>query len=263
MKPGLLEVALDKISLNPYQPRKHFCQEELEELAASIKDLGIIQPPVVRPTSNGHYELISGERRFRAAKMAALEKILVIVSPTGRDFSAEAALVENIQRVDLNPIEIASALKKIMTDFDLQQEDVAEKVGKKRSTVANYLRLLSLPKKIQDSLNAGEISMGHAKAILSCAGFEKQLLLHARIIESELSVREAEKAAEKIERLSKKQLRGLVSKDCYLQDLEEKIQLRLGTKVAIRGFGKRGKITIDYYDLDDLERLLEILGVEE
>src|SRR5690606_36035177 len=119
MKPGLLEVALDKISLNPYQPRKHFCQEELKELAASIKDLGIIQPPVVRPTSNGHYELISGERRYRAAKMAALEKILVIVSPTGQDFSAEAALVENIQRVDLNPIEIASALKKIMTDFAL------------------------------------------------------------------------------------------------------------------------------------------------
>lgn len=262
METEIIEIELEKVTENPYQPRKHFCRDELEELAQSIQTLGLIQPPVVRPLGEKgeRYELISGERRFRAAKMAGLEKISVIVSRHDRDFSAEASLVENIQRVDLNPMEIAQALNRLMTEFSYQQEELAGRVGKKRSTVANYLRLLLLPWAIQESLSKGEISMGHAKAILSVEGFEKQRLLHEQILSDELSVRETERAAKKIDKTPKRKLDKIASRDVYLQDLQEKIQHRLGTKVVIQGKGKKGRISIDYYSLDDLDRIFEMIG---
>ena len=255
------EIELCKISANPYQPRKAFRKEEIEDLAQSIKSVGLIQPPVVRPSEGGaRYELVSGERRFRAAELAGMEKIPVIIRENEDHFSAEASLVENIQRVDLNPLEIAKALKRLAEDFGYQQDELAERVGKNRSTVANYLRLLVLPRKIQESLSAGEISMGHAKAILSVEGFEKQLLLHEQVVNEDLSVRETEQAAQQVDKIPRRRLSNFSTQDCYLQDLQEILQHKLGTKVTIQSKGKRGRISIDYYNLDDLDRILEIIS---
>lgn len=260
MTQEMLEIELEQICENPYQPRKHFNHEELKELAQSIQTVGVLQPPVVRRKGEGKYELIAGERRFRAAEIAGLKKIHVLVNQRTGDFSAEAALIENIQRVDLNPLDIAKALRRLVVEFGLQQDELADKVGKKRSTVTNYLRLLSLPHKIQQSLQVGEISMGHAKALLSVENFEDQLALHAMIIEDRLSVRETEEAAQKNEKPVKKRVAKISANDVYLRDLEERLQQKLGTKVSISAQGKRGKILIDYYSLDDLERVLEVIG---
>lgn len=258
------EVEVLQIKENPYQPRRHFSQEEIEELAVSFQTVGIIQPPVVHRLDDGTFELISGERRLRAAKLAGYDRIPVLVRKSDQTFSAQAALIENIQRVDLNPLEIAKALRSLIEEFDYNQDELAAHIGKKRSTIANYLRLLSLPKSIQESISKQLITMGHAKAILSLHGFDKQKKLFEMILEDELSVREAEKAAEKIAKGEVEKKGGVYSnRDCHLQSLSDRIQERLGTKVMIQGRGKRGKISIDYYDLDDLDRILALLGVSE
>lgn len=262
MDQEVIEVDLENIRVNPNQPRKYFEQEELEELAQSIRSVGLIQPPVVRSLtgSPGKFELIAGERRFRAAELVGMKKLSVILSYQTLDYSAEAALIENIQRVDLNPLDISRALRRLIVEFGLQQDELANRVGKKRSTVTNYLRLLSLPHKVQESLQEGLISMGHAKAILSVEGFERQLALHEEVIKDGLSVRETEEAAQKVVKVPRRRLSDLKTRDCFLVDLEERLQQKFGTKVAISSKGKRGKITIDYYSLDDLERVLEVIG---
>ena len=188
-------VDLEKITLNPFQPRKNFQSEELDELSQSIKTVGLIHPPTVRRIGEDAYELVSGERRLRASRLAGLFQIPVFVKGAGPKESAHAALIENIQRVDLNPLEIAAALKLLLEEYKYSQEDLSQKVGKKRSTVANYLRLLSLPAVIQDSLKDETITMGHAKAILSLAAIDQQLALHSWILRQSLSVRDAEEAA--------------------------------------------------------------------
>lgn len=262
LKDQVKEVSVDSIYVNPFQPRRHFSQQELEELAESIKAVGLLHPPLVRMRPDGEtYELISGERRFRASQLAGMQKIPVIIRQASDKISAQAALIENIQRVDLNPLEIAKSLQSLIEEFGLQQEELGERVGKKRSTVSNYLRLLGLPKHIQDSLSMDQITMGHAKAILSLEGFEKQNLLHELIIRDDLSVRETEEAALRIAQKAKKQALVYTNRDFYLEQLGEKIQQKLGTKVQIYGKGKKGRITIDYYNLDDLDRLLALFGV--
>lgn len=256
------ELFLENISVNPHQPRRHFSEIELRELADSILEVGLIHPPLVRPLEKeGCYELISGERRFRAAQLAGLRTIKVIIRHSPSSLSAEQALVENIQRVDLNPIEIAKALQTLIDDFGLSQELLAKRIGKKRSTVSNYLRLLGLSKGIQDSLSKEAISMGHAKVILSLNCSEIQHYLHTLILNDGLSVREAEKAAERIGNKAKKKKLVYATRDFYLEQLAEKIQHKLGTKVSIAGKGKKGRISIDYYNLDDLDRLLELFGI--
>lgn len=259
----LCEVEIDKIVVNPFQPRRVFVDGEIEELADSIRSVGLIHPPVVREIENGFYEIVSGERRFRASKIAGFLKIPVVIKPSTNILSAEMALIENIQRVDLNPIEIAKALKMLSVEFRLSQDELAKRVGKKRSTVANYLRLLTMPYSIQESVSRNLISMGHAKAILSLESIEKQNLLHELILRDELNVREAETAALRIAEKAKKQKLVYVSRDFYLEQLAEKIQKKLGTKVFIQGKGKRGRISIDYYNLDDLDRILALFGVQE
>lgn len=255
-------VPVNAIHVNPFQPRRHFSSEELEDLAKSIQSVGLLHPPLVRLKEDGvTYELISGERRFRASQLAGMEMIPVIVRAMSDEISAQAALIENIQRVDLNPLEIAKALKNLMESLSLGQEELAERVGKKRSTVSNYLRLLTLPRNIQESLRTNAITMGHAKAILSMDGFEKQNLLHELIIRDDLNVREAEEAALRISQKAKKQTLVYTNRDFYLEQLGEKIQEKLGTKVRIQGKGKKGRISIDYYNLDDLDRLLAIFGI--
>lgn len=259
----LKEIPVGLIEVNPFQPRRVFAQAELEELAESIKAVGLIHPPLVRPNENGTgYELVSGERRFRASQLAGLERIPVLVRVSSSSISAQAALIENIQRVDLNPLEIAKALRSLMLEFGFGYEDLALRIGKKRSTVSNYLRMLGLPKNIQDAIAKDLITMGHAKAILALEGFEKQNLLFELILRDELSVREAEEAALRIAEKAKRKSLAYANRDFFLEQLAEKIQGKLGTKVTIAGKGKKGRISIDYYNLDDLDRLLAIFGVE-
>lgn len=251
------EVELTQIIVNPYQPRRHFAGAELEELAQSIKSVGLIHPPLVRPTAEGDkYEIISGERRFRASQLAGLKSIPVLIRQSSHTISAQAALIENIQRVDLNPIEIAKALRSLIEEFGLQQDELAVRIGKKRSTVANYLRLLSLPKNIQDGVSTDVISMGHAKAILALDGFQKQSLLFEMIVRDELNVRDAEEAALRIAEKAKKKKLVYVNRDFYLEEIANRLQQKFGTKVTIQGNGKKGRISLDYYNLDDLDRLL-------
>lgn len=257
-------VNVANIRVNPHQPRREFKQEELEDLAQSIRSVGLLHPPLVRPLPNSeNYELISGERRVRASQLASLKVIPVYIRKAGHSTStsALAALIENIQRVDLNPLEIARALKKIMIEFNLTQDQLSGKIGKKRSSTANYLRLLTLPQMIQESLICETITMGHAKAILSLDREEKQMLLHEIILRDDLNVRQAEVAALRIGEKAKKQQLKYISRDFYLEQLAEKIREKLGTQVLIQGKGKRGRITIDYYSLDDLDRLLLLFGV--
>jgi len=259
LKEEIREVPLESILVNPHQPRHHFSQQDLEELSQSIIEVGLIHPPVVRPLENGNYELVSGERRFRACGLAGLKTIQVLVRESTESISAQAALIENIQRVDLNPIEIAKALKMLMKQLDCGQDELAIKIGKKRSTVSNYLRLLSLPKNIQDSISADMISMGHAKAILSLEGFEKQSLLHEIILRDGLNVRDAEEAALRISQKAKRKNLAYANRDFFLEQIAEKLQQKLGTKVTIQGKGKKGRISITYYNLDDFDRLITLL----
>lgn len=257
----LIEVEIEKISVNPYQPRQQFLQQELEELAASIRTVGLIHPPIVRTLHHG-YELVSGERRLRAAQLAGFSKIPVIVREHEERTSAEVALIENLQRFDLNPLEIAKALHQLMETFELNQEQLAARIGKKRSTIANYLRLLTLPELIQRSLIQDAISMGHAKAILSIEQKERQLILHERIIDDRLSVREAEALALQLQKENKKS-ENKEQSSIYIRQLEELLQHHFGTKVTFEGKEQSGRICITYYDLDDLERLLGMFGIKE
>lgn len=255
-------VSVSQIVMNPYQPRREFKIEELEELAQSIRAVGLLHPPLVRPLpSLATYELISGERRLRAAQLASLLIIPVYVRKVSYSLSAQAALIENIQRVDLNPLEIAKALKRLMIEFRFTQEDLAQQIGKKRSTIANYLRLLTLPQFIQESISKSYITMGHAKAILSLDQEERQRLLHELILRDNLTVRETEQAANRIGEKAKKQQLNYVPRDFHLEQLVDKIREHLGTQVSIQSKGKCGRISIDYYSLDDLDRLLTLFGI--
>lgn len=252
------EVPIELIAVNPHQPRRYFSEEDLAELAQSIQAIGLIHPPVVRPLKEAGFELVSGERRFRACLLAGFKTIRVLVRESSHSISAQAALIENIQRVDLNPIEIAKALRSLIEQFGFAQDELAIRIGKKRSTVANYLRLLSLPKNIQDSVSRDVITMGHAKAILALEGFEKQHLLYELIIRDDLNVREAEEAALRISQKAKRQTLPYVNRDFFLDQIAERFQQKLGTKVSIQGKGKKGRISIDYYSLDDLDRLITL-----
>lgn len=249
-------VGIEEIRLNPFQPRQNFDEEELQALAQSIQSVGLIHPPTVRQVDDDLYELISGERRLRASKLAGLSQIPVCIKRATSKESAHAALIENIQRIDLNPLEIALALKNLMEEFGYSQETLAQKVGKKRSTVANYLRLLTMPVAIQASLRDEKITMGHAKAILSLEHVDQQLALHDWILRSELSVRSAEAAAKT---LSDKKSRPRLEQqeDIFLKDIESQLALKLQTRVSIQENGGKGTLNLHFYSLDDLDRLLE------
>lgn len=257
-------IPLEQIRINPYQPRRTFSEENLQELANSIRLLGVLQPPLVRRVSEGQtYELIAGERRCRAARLAGLKEIPVIICAMDTCRSAEAALVENIQRMDLNPLEIAHAIQQLMRDWGFNQDEVALKVGKQRSTIANYLRLLALPAEVQEHLSNQSLSMGHAKAILALSDPYQQKQLAERILTEELNVRQAEALARRMGSKKPKPLPSYEEGDLFLHQLAQQIQRHLGTKVRIRGEGTKGELMLSYYSLDDLDRLLEVLGVKE
>ncbi len=263
MEETIESVDLEAVRVSPFQPRRHFSDEELDELATSIQAVGLIHPPVVRKVVSGgkvlYYELIAGERRWRAAKRAGLKKLSVLVRDSDDEHAAKSTLIENVQRVNLDPMELAEAFQKLITVFRMTQEEVSEKVGKKRSTVANYLRLLTLPQTIQQTLSKGEISMGHAKAILSLDGSELQDMLTKLIVDKQLTVRDAENESRKLSHKKKKVTGG--GRDPHLEEIEEHLKERFGTKVEIAPARRGGKITLHYYSTEDLERLSELLQV--
>ena len=251
---------VDAIRANPYQPRRQFSKTELESLAASIKANGIIQPLVVRSAPEG-YELIVGERRWRACQMAGLKQVPVVV----RDVSAlemlEMALVENIQREDLNPLEKAEAYQRLMDEFDLTQEQVAGRVGQRRSTVANFLRLRSLPKDIQDDIVNNTLSMGHARALLGAETQTQQKAVWRQVVSKGLSVRATEDLVKKLTKTKETPQKPATasSEDIYLKNLADELARSLGTKVHILRKGKRGRLEIEFYGNDDLDRLISLL----
>jgi len=260
---ALQDVPVDRIQPNPYQPRTHWNDEDLHDLSESIKTSGLIQPILLRKTDTG-FQVIAGERRLRAAKLAGLENITAMVRDASNEEMLELALIENIHRANLNPIERALAYKKYQDTFELSQTDTAKKLGEDRSVVANYLRLLDLPNTVKQMLIDGDLSMGHARAILALPTIDLQQKLAARALTGRLSVRE-------VERLVRQSIQGKSTlpkvekpRPANIVDLENKLKDILGTKVQInaRKNGKRGRIIIEFYSLDEFDRLTNKMGLQ-
>jgi len=262
LRNNLSEISIDKIRTNPYQPRTVWDEQELEGLAESIRVNGVIQPILVRPADGG-YELIAGERRYRAALRAGLTVIPAVVRKAGEEEMLELALVENIQRTDLNPIERARAYQRFCETFSLSQTDAAAKLGEDRSVVSNYLRLLELPAEIKDMLTDGRLSMGHARAILALPTEQLKKSLANRAMAGRLSVRDVERLVRRYLQESVKTDVQKKAKAAYIMDLEKQLASTLGTKVRIEQSSRsqKGRIIIDYYSLDEFERLAERMGL--
>lgn len=263
--PGFKEIAISAIERNPYQPRRDFDEESLKELADSIRAEGLLQPIVVRKAGDSRYQLIAGERRWRACKLVGLKKIPVRLIDAGDASAASMSLIENLQRANLNPMEESLGYASLMRDFDLTQEEVAERVGKGRATVANSLRLIQLHRDLQGYLAKGLISTGHAKVLLGMDGEQEQILLARRIIEDGLSVRALEKLVKnfKVRGASGNgdRPRGSTPESSAVRDIERQLATCLNTRVALKHTPKKGKIVIEYYGNDDLQRILEKIGV--
>lgn len=255
-------INLDDISPNPYQARIEWNAQELDDLAESIKANGVVQPILVRPFKGG-YQLIAGERRFRAAKLASLQKIPALIRIASDEQLHEWSLVENIHRVDLNPIERAKAYRDYLNAFSLTQTEASQRLGEDRSVVANYLRLLDLPQEIRQMLIESKLSMGHARAILALPTDELRRKLANRAMAGRLSVREVERLVRSYLAGSNKDRRIVRSKPPHIQDLEMKLSRQLGTKVSIetRKNGQKGKIIIEFYSLDEFDGITERLGL--
>jgi len=248
---------IDAIVPNRYQPRQTFSPQELAELTASLKQSGLLQPILVRRKGDGIYELISGERRWRAAKEAGLETIQAVIRNCGDEESVVLALVENLQRADLNPMEMARAYHRMMNEFGLTQDIIAQRVSCERSSIANIVRLINLPGEIQQLIETNQLSMGHAKVILGLPGQNEQLRVARRVISRALSVRETEKLVESSPVARKRGTKEL--QRTPWSDVEERLQKRLGTKVIIQKGRRGGKIVIHYFSPPELDGILEIL----
>ncbi|MBX7242496.1 MAG: ParB/RepB/Spo0J family partition protein [Bacteroidia bacterium] len=258
-------IRVNNIETNPFQPRTEFEETALQELADSIKVHGIIQPITVRKLSDGVYQLISGERRLRASRIAGLEEVPAYIRTANDEQMIEMALIENIQRQDLNPVEIALTYKRMMEELGLKQEELGEKVGKNRSSIANFVRLLKLPPEIQIGLRDGRISMGHAKPLITMDNPDLQLSLYHQIIDSELNVRQAEQKAKELllpktpKPLNEKKDEVQDKNKIYFKDLEDKLEYIFGNRVIISQTDKgRGEVRIEFQSTDDLNRLLEL-----
>ena len=262
-KGNLLECDVDRIVPNPYQPRRDFPENEMAELTDSVKVQGILQPLLVREAAAGGYELIAGERRLRAAKMAGLFKVPVIVKDINDNELLELSIVENIQRQNLNPMEEAEAYLRLLSDFKMTQEKIARQVGKSRSAVANFLRLNQLPNDIKSSIKDGLISMGHARALLGAETSAMQREAWKLVILRGLSVRATEDLIQRMnaekERVKKTEKRP---QDAYFMTIEEDLARHFGTKVNIKRRGQRGKVEIEFYSNEDLDRLLGLFKPE-
>lgn len=250
-------IPIDQIVPNRYQPRQTFLQQELTELTASIKESGVIQPIMVRRKGDGVYELIAGERRWRASKEAGLTVIPAVLKNCTDQESLLLALVENLQREDLNPMETARAYSRMMKEFGLTQEAVAAKVGRDRSSVANFIRLTHLPLDLQGLVEGGTLSTGHAKALLSLSTPEAQLRIAKLVTAGNLSVRQTEKLIE--QSIIAKQPVARPPRTTQWRDLEDRLQKRLGTKVTLHPRGQGGKLVIHYFSSEELDGVVETL----
>ncbi len=254
-------VPINKIEPNKEQPRKNFNEDALLELSESIKQMGIIQPIVVQDRDT-FYEIIAGERRWRAAKQAGLKKVPVIIKHYTEQEIVEISLIENIQREDLNPIEEAFAYKRLLTEFNLKQDEVAERVSKSRTAVTNSMRLLKLDERVQQMVIDDMIQTGHARALLGIDDAEKQYAMAQKVFDEKLSVRETEKLVKKSQKEKEEVEKAKIDKQLEIvyQDLEEKMKQILGTKVNINAKDEnKGKIEIEYYNKEDLDRIIEMI----
>ncbi|MCK4799982.1 ParB/RepB/Spo0J family partition protein [Candidatus Parcubacteria bacterium] len=255
----VIEIPTEDIVPNPNQPRYYFDGDNLKELSESIKEHGVIQPILVTKIDVHKYELIAGERRLQATKLVKIKKIPAIIRSATNQEKLELALIENIQRHDLNSIEEAKAYKKLQTEFNLTQKEVAKKAGKSRSAIANIVRLLDLPVEIQRGIIKEKITEGHARAILGLENPEKQRALYELILKNNLTVRDTENKVREVTIHTHKR-KIIKQTDPQLQDLEDKIQQKLGTKVKIKKRGTSGKITIDFFSEEEFEKILKVLG---
>jgi len=251
--------AIDLIRPNRYQPRRQFSSDELEDLAESIRSQGILQPLLVRPDDVG-YELVAGERRLRAAALAGLSQVPVLVKEISDAKMLEISIVENIQRENLNPMEEAEAYHRLINEFELTQDQAAERVGKSRSAVANFLRLRQLPDPIKSSIMEGALSMGHARALLGADTPAKQQAAFREVVAKKLSVRETEALIKRINKQKKPaSTPETTSEQRYFNDISEDLSRHFGTRVRIQRKGKKGRVEIDFFSDDDLDRLLTLL----
>lgn len=256
-KEGEQLVNINKVEPNHEQPRRHFEEDSLLELADSIKQFGVLQPLIVQKR-NDYYEIIAGERRWRAAKMAGIKEIPVIIKEYTKREAVEIALIENIQRENLNPIEEAMAFKRLLTEFSLKQDEVAERVSKSRTTVTNSMRLLKLDERVQQMIVDDMISTGHARTLLAIENHEEQYNLANKIFDEKLSVRETEKLIKELKNPKKE--KKVVENDFIYKDLEERMKTVMGTKVHVNPKKKgKGKIEIEYYSDEELERIFELI----
>ncbi len=257
---AIKEIKISQIEPNKNQPRKRFDKEKLVALSESIKENGLIQPIIVTKSDDDRYTIVAGERRWRAAKLAGLTAVPSIVKEYTEKTVAEVALIENLQREDLNPIEEALGYKELSEKYFLKQEEISKIVGKSRSAIANAMRLLSLEDEIQSKIISGDISEGHARAALSLDGFELRNFLVSQIIENGLNVRQAEVLAKQLQKGTKeKKKREPDVYDIELERIQNKLSSNLGTKVTISHGQKKGKIEIEYYGNEDLDRILNLI----
>lgn len=249
----LQQLDLKDIVSNRYQPRLRFVDDDIKELAASIGEVGLLHPPVVTPIlGTSKYEIIAGERRVMACRELGLSHIVVMVTERpSSETLAQAALIENVQRVDLNPVEIAKSMKALINEFGFSQEELAQKIGKKRSTVANYLRVLQLSQEIQEALSEGKITFAHAKVLLSCQDFERPALFQ-KMLTDRLTVQKATTL-----------VKEKTSKCIHMKEIEAKLERFFSSRVRVEGGQKKGVICLHYFSLDDLDHILERLGLGE
>ncbi len=259
---GLFQCPVDKLVPNENQPRQSFDESKLEDLTESVRSKGVIQPLVVRALGDGRFQIVAGERRWRASKLAGLARVPVVVKDLSGTELLEIALIENIQREDLNPLEEAEAYRQLIEEHGLTQDGLAKRVGKRRSTVANALRLLKLPEEVQQFLLTGEVSMGHARAILGAQGASKQKALARKVVREGLSVRACEELVRSVtlQGGGKKTKSSKTGTDSPAQRrLVEELQRRFGTKVDLQKSRKGGKLIIHYYSDGELERILQVI----
>lgn len=258
---NVTEIPLDQIETNPYQPRTHFDLVALEELAQSIRVQGIIQPITVRRIEPNRYQLISGERRFQASKIAGLQRVPAYIRTADDEQMLQMALIENIQRQDLNPIEIAMAYHRLVEELKLRHEDLGEKVGKNRATVNNYMRLLKLPPEIQIGLRDGKINMGHARALINVERPEDQQAIYRQALEQELSVRKVEELVRELGEKTAPKGKAKAGKNIHIAKLEQSLEEKFGSRVSIsQAATGKGELKIGFDSTEDLNRILDILS---
>lgn len=261
---SISEIPVEQIEVNPFQPRTHFDQEALEELAESIKVHGIIQPITVRRLARDQYQLISGERRFQASQLAGLKTIPAYVRAADDQQMLEMALIENIQRENLNAIEIALSYQRLISECNLKQEQLGERVGKNRATITNYLRLLKLPPDVQIAVRDNRITMGHARAIINVENPDQQLYIFKKILAEDLSVRKVEELVRTLSETTaeKSKTASPTTANREISQLQSQLSSHFGTRVVVKSDGKKGEIKIPFLSVEDLNRILDILKMQ-